>query len=709
MRPLKLLFGVHNHQPLGNFLDVFERAYQRAYRPFVEIVHEYPEFSVTYHFSGPLLEFLNEHHPEFLSLIREQVERGQAEVVISGYAEPVLAVLPREDRLLQLQKAQALHQHWLGVPAQGLWLTERVFEAEILPELVSAGIRYFVVDDAHFLQVGIPKHKLHGYWHHPIEAQSLAVFPIDQTLRYLIPFRPLKDLFAYLAQIRDLGGRAAIVFDDGEKFGLWPKTYTWVYQKQWLRRFIERVLETDWLQPMTFGAYLDTHPAEGTVYLPSASYFEMNEWALPAEAARRFVQVVQTLEQHSDWPTIQPFLRGGIWKNFLVKYPESARMFGRMLWTRNWIRETHPEPEPHPSRWTDDPAMVHVLRAQCNDAYWHGVFGGIYLPHLRHAIYRELIEATESHWKRLAQRGIGAESWEQVLDLDRDGSREYLWKGPHWTVMADERGGVIEELSWWPARYNFQNTLARHREHYHDLWLHAEPALPSEEPVHGVASIHEVQKHIPKKARRELYFDKAPRVSFVDHLLPKGVSLKQLHRGDLPDWVPLAQQRYAVDLAGSSITFSIVAEIRGARFRIEKTYEVRSSTEFRTLYQLQGTLPRTTYFAVEINWIFPSATSGWIQAGSSRIPFLRRAILKDLSELVFYDASGLGWTLSFEHADRVILFPFYTVSQSEKGVDLICQGHALFLMFLPQEGKWTREVRLQIQPKEENQHAGITL
>ena len=27
--------------------------------------------------------------------------------------------------------------------------------------------------------------------------------------------------------------------------------------------------------------------------------------------------------------------------------------------------------------------LDHLYQSQCNDAYWHGVFGGLYLPHLR--------------------------------------------------------------------------------------------------------------------------------------------------------------------------------------------------------------------------------------------------------------------------------------------------------------------------------------
>ena len=38
-------------------------------------------------------------------------------------------------------------------------------------------------------------------------------------------------------------------------------------------------------------------------------------------------------------------------------------------------------------------ARRELYRAQCNCPWWHGTFGGLYLPHLRHAVYRHLINA----------------------------------------------------------------------------------------------------------------------------------------------------------------------------------------------------------------------------------------------------------------------------------------------------------------------------
>src|SRR5260370_24127362 len=38
-------------------------------------------------------------------------------------------------------------------------------------------------------------------------------------------------------------------------------------------------------------------------------------------------------------------------------------------------------------------ARQELYRAQCNCPWWHGAFGGLYLPHLRNAAYQHLIAA----------------------------------------------------------------------------------------------------------------------------------------------------------------------------------------------------------------------------------------------------------------------------------------------------------------------------
>jgi len=83
-------------------------------------------------------------------------------------------------------------------------------------------------------------------------------------------------------------------------------------------------------------------------------------------------------------------LRGGFWRNFLVKYPETGDAYRRMLRVSERLHDAlarHPD-DPRPAAARED-----LWRGQGNDAYWHGVFGGCYLPHLRRAAGSALLAA----------------------------------------------------------------------------------------------------------------------------------------------------------------------------------------------------------------------------------------------------------------------------------------------------------------------------
>src|ERR1700730_15845223 len=126
---VKLLFGVHAHQPAGNFPDVVRDARARCYGPFLEVLERHPEFPFAINVSGWLLEFLAREFPEDIRRLLTMVDRGQAEIFGGGDTEPVLAALPDADRRGQiLAMSDRLRRHF-GARPRGAWLTERVWEA----------------------------------------------------------------------------------------------------------------------------------------------------------------------------------------------------------------------------------------------------------------------------------------------------------------------------------------------------------------------------------------------------------------------------------------------------------------------------------------------------------------------------------------------------------------------------------------------------
>src|SRR3990172_7053643 len=90
--PLYFLFGIHNHQPVGNFDEVIRDALDRAYFPFLQLMREFPDIRFTVHTSGTLLSLLESSRPAYLDLPGELVDRGQVELLGGGLYEPILSM-----------------------------------------------------------------------------------------------------------------------------------------------------------------------------------------------------------------------------------------------------------------------------------------------------------------------------------------------------------------------------------------------------------------------------------------------------------------------------------------------------------------------------------------------------------------------------------------------------------------------------------------
>ena len=479
-KSVSLLFGVHAHQPVGNFPEVVEDAHQRCYKPFLETVHQYPDFKFALHSSGWLLEWLMVNKQEDMALLLEMAQRGQVEFFGAGDMEPVLAVIPYRDRMSQLAAmSDRLEQYFLQRP-QGAWLTERVWEATVIPALADSGIRYVMVDDYHFLCAGTPRDRLDGYHTTEEDGRVLDLYPISEALRYRLPFSPAHEAVSYIESMateEDHG--AAIYFDDIEKFGIWPETYEWVYGKGWLKQFIEGVLASKTIRSRHFADHHREAPTLGVAYLPTVSYSEMGEWTLPAAAAQRYAELVHAAQQEGVLERDRPFIRGGIWKNFFNRYPESNWMHKRMLGLSARLAQL-----PQDQVRQDLVELLH--QAQANDAYWHGLFGGLYLPHLRRAVWNAVLQL-ERRLDSLQERPATTTG-----DLDLDGIQEVFMRTlALQAVVRPDADAAVIELSSYALAQNFGDTLRRYEEHYHEK-ARAGAAAAKEFAGEGIASAHDI-------------------------------------------------------------------------------------------------------------------------------------------------------------------------------------------------------------------------
>ena len=452
--PLLFVFGVHLHQPVGNFDYVFAQHVSDVYRPFLERAAAAKIGPLTVHVSGPLFDWLEQHDTAFLDFLGRQVSDHGLELLLAGFDEPILAALPRADRQEQISRMRDYLLKRFGVTATGLWLTERVWEPELASDLAEARVGYVFVDDRHFLVTGFRREELHQPWRTESEGRSLGLLAIDEHLRYLVPFRPPAETAAYLRRLRSHGHRLAVLADDGEKFGGWPGTREWVYDRGWLDEFfraVDQLVQSGEVRVASGAAVLEALPSGGLAYLPTASYREMETWALPARGQRALARLEQDLGEEKLKNSFGPLVRGAHWRNFLVRYPESNRIHKTMTALSALSR-----------RRGDPPVARRAIgRAQCNDAYWHGVFGGLYLPILRNALWRQLAIA-EGELRR--GEGLACET----LDFDGDGFDELWIHSQHFSaLLSPRRGGAVEILQHFAPPVNVADTLTRRHEPYH--------------------------------------------------------------------------------------------------------------------------------------------------------------------------------------------------------------------------------------------------
>ena len=431
-RRISLALTLHNHQPVGNFGWVIAETYERAYLPMLEALERHPGVHLALHYTGPLLAWLARR------AARVPRPAGRARRRAARSRSSAAAGTSRSSPRCPSATGSASSSGW---PTSSRAASARGPAARGSPS--GSGSRtcrrrssrpatsWTVLDDAHFRAAAIPEEALWGPYTTDDQGKVLTVFGTEQGLRYRIPFSEVDDVIGYLRDhATEAGERVGTMGDDGEKFGGWPTTFEHCWGPTgWVERLLHRARgERDWLTTITPSGWLDGHGPVGRVYLPTGSYAEMGEWALPADEGAAFAREVH--EATAEHRPEARWLRGAIWRNFQVKYREVNDLHKQMLRVSDLV-------DAMPAGAARDAAVDHLYAGQSNDCYWHGLFGGIYLPDLRVAALRRLILAED-----LALGGPGAPVESGLLvDLDLDGADEALLVGDGQIVGDQDRRG----------------------------------------------------------------------------------------------------------------------------------------------------------------------------------------------------------------------------------------------------------------------------
>jgi alpha-amylase len=694
-RRISLALTLHNHQPIGNFGWVFAEVFEKAYEPMVAALARHPGIRVGLHYSGPLLEWLRAERPAFVASLRELVDRDQVEILGGGLYEPVLASLPERDRVGQLTRMADAVEAAFGRRPTGAWLAERVWEPDVPTSLSAAGYGWTILDDAHFRAAAIPEDAMWGPYTTEDQGHLLRVFGTEQGLRYLIPFHDVDEVIGYLREhATEAGDRLGTMGDDGEKFGAWPTTYEHCWGKgRWVERFFEALeSNADWLTTTRPSDWLASNAPVGRACFPTGSYVEMSEWALPPEESRAFTAALHRA-QETKAPEAR-WLRGAFWRNFQVRYREVNDLHKQML-------RTSAKVEAMPAGPAREAALDHLYRGQSNDCYWHGLFGGIYIAHMRAATLSHLVAAEDA-----ADRALGTLAGSELRDLDLDARDEVRLATEGQVVSIDlDEGGGIGSWDLRAARHALAGVLRRRPEAYHETLREREAAAAraakakggsADDPGDAPASIHDRVQAKEAGLAARLVYDDYERRSGLLRILPRDATPESWGaggRGDLGDFVAGPYRIVRFDRDRAVIARDGSATIDGVAYPLSVETEItvgggRLDPSLTWTTTVRNTGDHDLEARVGSEWAATMLGGGgnaqaWWEVAGERSAHDAAGAAADVTSI----GQGNSWLgLSVETAVSppadAWRAPIETISNSEAGFERVYQGSALLLSWV---------------------------
>jgi alpha-amylase len=612
-------------------------------------------------------------------------------MVGGGFYEPILISIPSADQREQITRLADYIEHHFGRRPSGAWLAERVWEPQLASVLADADVGYTLLDDIQFLSAGFEPEELFADYIAEDKGQTIRVIPGQKSLRYLIPWDTVEKVIENLRETASAhpDGIAAMG-DDMEKFGVWPGTFEHCYKGGWLENFFVALEKNSaWLNLLTPGEYLSTHAPKGRADLPAASYTEMMEWALPTRVRQRYHSVVKEFDSR---PEVLSFLRGGSWRGFFRKYSESNLLHKKMLRVSGRIAAAPKRRGGSKAAEELDRARDLLLSAQCNDAYWHGIFGGLYAPHLRTDLWRNLIRA-----EVIADRHTPGALAPRVetLDYDGDGAEELLFTALEYQALVKPSdGGTLAALDFRLTDSTLINSILRRPEAYH-----ARLRDPSYRPATSTASAYEQTKVKEVGLERFLHYDRWARHAFRLFLFDPARTHADYETLALQEDAGFAAGDFAANSA-SAHNAELVREgvlalpgrstAPGARLSVSKAFSF-------------GPAPRGCEVACEIKITLDAPPKKPIGVGIESVIDLLAPTEPDRffetpsgPQSLRFSGSLPGPTLRMEDgwqrlrialhapaAEQFWIAPIETVSESEEGFERVYQGSQILAVWRP--------------------------
>jgi hypothetical protein len=420
-RKINLVLGSHKHIPGGAGDDEFERVYKADLEPFITTLYKYPKIQAVLHYSGVLLHWIERFHSECLMLIENMVSRKQVEILGGGFYEPMMPLIPLQDKIGQVELLTTYLRKQFGKRPQGCWLPALAWEQNMVGFLSACGMGYTFLDEEQFKLAGLKGKELYFPCISEDQGKLLTVFPLSKFL---------KAEFAQKKASLALNGIVEKLPREGEfVVSVFPEDF---YREGGEGQSLESALH-DFFEELSLCESLVEITCPGKIFrglqgLRKAYFPNSLGFGPPPEKSSPL--------------HILP-------RQFLIDFPEANGIYSKMVFTHQLINQLRGD------KSRKRTAGEELWKAQGCDIFYPSEAYGIRCPPVRKAAYKALIGA-----ERICRERRDFIPSLMSFDFDLDGLGEYLFQDTKINCYIRLRGAGVFELDYLPKTWNYLDTFA---------------------------------------------------------------------------------------------------------------------------------------------------------------------------------------------------------------------------------------------------------
>ena len=418
-KKLNIILCASAHLPTGTSELEFEALYNTEIKPLILALDKFQNINIVFHYSGVILSWMEQWHPEIFILIEDLISRKQVEFLGGGFYAPVLPLLPLSDKIGQIEMLTTYLRKRFGKRPQGCWLSSMAWEQNLVGPLNSCGMSYTFLQDVQFSGTGIKPNAQGSYSPCVTEDQGklITVFPLASELG-----RELRK------------GNAGSFFDEYLlKYGSAENNETVVI------------------------------PLSGEALGESSEGVDYRELCAGLSSAANRLTFSTTAKIFKSLRGLKKTYFPGVWtpehhtgnethpRQFLTNYPEASGIYSKMIYVHTLVNN-----QLRGDKTRKRTALQELWKAQDSGVFRLGspLSPGLLHSPVRKAAYRALLEAE----KITREKGKFNPSL-SFFDFDLDGEGEYVLQDDKLNCCVKTRGAGIFELDYLPAAWNYLDTM----------------------------------------------------------------------------------------------------------------------------------------------------------------------------------------------------------------------------------------------------------